>query len=289
MPRLVTLMLLLLFFSTGAAGDIEEIKPADIEGLVKIKNLRGEVKVEGWDEARVRIRGDIDELSTGLRFEVDGNRTDIEVEMPHGNVNWGDGSDLVINVPHGSRVAVEAVSTDVEIEAIYGGMQIRTISGDIKLKDGRGKMSLKTVSGGIEVEDTNGDLRASSASGEIDVVTHVGNADLETMSGEIELEVTQAERLRGYTISGELKVDSTFLPGFVADFSSVSGEISIEIDNPENLTILANTTSGRIDNDLTRDKVKKAFGQQSLRAQIGDGSGNLGVRAVSGAIELSEG
>lgn len=285
-------LLAVLIFSFGtvwADSEIDEVKAAQPLGLVKIKVLRGEVEIEGWQEDKIQVEGDLDELATGFRFEVNGDRAEIEVEMPNGNVNWGDGSDLVIRVPEMSRVAVDSVATDVRARGLIGGSQIRTISGEIDFIDGEGKVSLKTISGRIQVEDSAGDLRVTSSSGDIDVASYTGNAFVETMSGEIELDARRAKQLRGTSISGEIDATVSFLPGASAEFSSVSGEIRVTVDNPSDLSIVANTMSGEIDNDLTEDRVIEKFGQKSLRTQIGNGEGTLGVRAVSGAIELSEG
>lgn len=287
--KAIVLALVMGLPMAAAAKEVDEIKSVSADGLVKIKNLRGEIEIEGWDEDQVRVRGDLDELATGLRFEVRGTETQIEVKMPRRDVNWGDGSDLVIMVPEQSRIAVDAVSTDVTAKNILGGVRMRTVSGDIELNRGEQNISLQTVSGGISTQDTKGDLRARSSSGEIELRTHQGNADVETMSGELDLDVKGAQRLRGSTISGEIEVDASFAEGTQSEFASVSGEINIEIDQPNNLTIFANTVSGDIRNALTKDKVKEAFGQTSLNTSIGDGSGTLSVRAVSGAIDLDEG
>lgn len=289
MMRITLLLCLLLgLCAPGYAEEVEETRAVAANGLVKIKNLRGELRIEGWSEAEVQIEGDLDELATGLRFEVNGSKTEIEIEMPSGNVNWGDGSDLVIMIPVASRLAVEAVSTDLEVIGVHGGAQLRSISGDIEFSEGRGQISLKTVSGSIRSDQTQGNLRVSSSSGELEVSNHQGDADAQTMSGEIELEVTGAKQIRSSTISADINAVSSFLTDVQAEFSSVSGDVNIKIGAPENLTIVARTTSGDIDNDLSRDPVKKAFGQQSLRTQLGDGSGTLGIRTVSGNIELSE-
>jgi hypothetical protein len=104
------------------AQSVDESRDVSADGIVKIKNLRGEIKIEGWDQAEVRIQGGLDELTTGLRFEVDGDETEIEVKMPEDNVNWGDGSDLVIQVPSTSRVLGDSVSTDLHAENLFAGI-----------------------------------------------------------------------------------------------------------------------------------------------------------------------
>ncbi len=282
-------VILMGLMASAQAEEVDESRDVDPNGLIKMKNLRGEISIQGWDKSVVRVQGDLDDLATGLRFEVRGDETQIEVKMPGRDVNWGDGSDLTIMVPSKSRIAVDSVSSDVDAEDVGGRVQIRTVSGDIELTGGTESISLKTVSGGILVKDSQGSLRVSSSSGEIDVRSHEGDAELQTMSGEINLSARGAKQIRGSTISGEIDADVSFLPGVQAEFTSVSGEISIDIDNPADLSILANSTSGDISNGLTDDEVKEAFGQSSLQVNIGEGTGFLNVRAVSGAIDIDEG
>ena len=274
---------------SGLAEEVDESRIVDPSGIVKIKSLRGEVRVEGWNKNEVRVRGDLDDLATGLHFDVEGNQTRVEIKMPGQNVNWGDGSDLLIQVPLGSRIVVDSVSSDIYAEKLVAGVQIRTVSGEIELRDARDLISLRSVSGSIHTEDTQGELRATSSSGELNVRNHKGNAQVETMSGEIDLEESEVARLTGASISGEINVQAQLLETVIAEITSVSGEVVVEVISPNNLTILAQSTSGDIDNDLTDDKVTDSFGRRSLDTRIGDGSGALNIRTVSGAIELDEG
>ncbi|MFT7090493.1 MAG: DUF4097 and DUF4098 domain-containing protein YvlB [Candidatus Azotimanducaceae bacterium] len=272
-----------------AEEEIDLSKKVQADGLIKIDILRGDIEIEGWSEARVQVKGELDELAEGLRFEVRDGVTEIEVEMPRQYVNWGDGSNLIIYVPMLSRVAVKAVATDIEVSDVLGGMQVRSISGDITLTNGQKQISLKTVSGNIETSKTSGKLEASSASGDIQVKAHQGNLGIETLSGDIEIEARSVSRLRGASISGDLAVEAAFDQNVSAELTSVSGRIRVSLDGPLDLTFRVNSNSGGIDNELTNDKVVDQFGMHSLQGQLGSGTGSLTVRSVSGAIELEEG
>jgi DUF4097 and DUF4098 domain-containing protein YvlB len=179
-------ILMLVTATLQAEEEIDLSKKVQADGLIKIDILRGDIEIEGWSEARVQVKGELDELAEGLRFEVRDGVTEIEVEMPRQYVNWGDGSNLIIYVPMLSRVAVKAVATDIEVSDVLGGMQVRSISGDITLTNGQKQISLKTVSGNIETSKTSGKLEASSASGDIQVKAHQGNLGIETLSGDID-------------------------------------------------------------------------------------------------------
>lgn len=281
--------ILMAVTATLRAEEIDLSRMVQADGLIKIEVLRGEISIEGWSEARVQVTGELDELAEGLRFEVRDGLTKIEVEMPGQNVNWGDGSNLVIYVPMQSRVAVKAVITDIEVSGVLGGLQVRSISGDITLENGRERMSLKTVSGSIRTSQTSGKLHANSASGDIEVGTHEGDLGIETLSGDIEIEVRSAKNLNGASVSGDLTVDAVFEQGVSAKLTSVSGSIFVNIAGPLDLKFQANSNSGNIDNGLSADEVVNDFGMRSLQGRLGNGTSSLTVRSVSGTIELEEG
>ena len=282
-------MLSVFLVPSANAERVNEQQSVVPAGLVKIKNLRGDLVVEGWDEAIVKVTGELDELAEGLRFEVNADITEIEVVMPRNNVNWGDGSDLKILVPNSSRVAISSVSTDIEVESVYGGLQVHTVSGDVSVKDVRKTTNLKSVSGSVETRKTIGKLRTQTSSGDIAIEKHQGDLDVESISGSVDIVVEQAGQLRANTVSGELDVKAQFLADVSAELMSVSGEIRVKLVEPISVTLNISSNSGDIDNDLSDDKVSTEYGMKSLMAELGRGEGTLTIRTVSGEIELEEG
>jgi DUF4097 and DUF4098 domain-containing protein YvlB len=287
--KLSSICILMVVAVSLQAKEIDESRDVQADGLIKIEILRGEIKIKGWSETRVQIKGELDELAEGLRFEVREGVTKIEVEMPRKHVNWGDGSDLIIYVPIRSRVAVKAVSTDIEVRDVLGGMQLRSIIGDIILENGQERMSIKTVSGSIETTNTSGTVQANSASGDIGVRDHQGDLVIETLSGDIDIEARLVGHLRGASISGDVMIEAEFSQNVSAELTTVSGDIGVNIGEPLDLKFRVNSNSGDIGNGLSEDEVVNEFGMRSLQGQVGSGAGSLTVRSVSGAIELEEG
>lgn len=283
------LLFAITFSVVSKAEDVDQQQAVSVDGLVKIKNLRGELNVVGWDQALVKVTGELDELAEGLRFEVLGDVTEIEVIMPTQNVNWGDGSDLQVYVPHASRLAVSSVATDVEIESVHGGVQVRTVSGEIVLEDGRNAISLKSVSGDIETSKTAARLSVQSSSGDIIVDQHVGNLDLESISGLVKARAAEVSRMRANTVSADIEITVGFLGDISAELTSVSGHVEVSVIDPVDLMLRVSSNSGNIDNSLTKDKATSEYGMKSLQGKVGSGAGTLAIRTVSGNIELEEG
>lgn len=274
--------------SLYAGDDVELTQSAAPKGLVKIDNVRGDISIIGWDQDEISVVGELDGLAKQLIFDVDGDRAVIKVEMPRGSSNWGDGSDLNIRVPKGSRVDFVGVSTDIAAEGIFGGIRINSVSGDIVAKNLQGDLMLTSLSGGIVIEHSQGRLRSSSVSGDVDVLSHKGEIDLETVSGDIEIQIVENQKLRVKSVSGEIEVVSDLLRGAVIDLQSVSGEIGLELKGDINAEFNINAgINGDIDNDLTNDEVSKGRnGQETLNMVLGDGSGQVRIKTVLASIRI---
>jgi hypothetical protein len=274
--------------SLYAGDDIELTKSVVATGLIKIDNVRGEVSIIGWDKDEISIAGELDTLAKGLMFEIDGDHAVIKVEMPNGSINWGDGSDLTIRVPKGSRVDFVGISTDVFAEDISGGIRINSVSGDIKTNNLQGHLMLSSVSGQIVIKHSEGQLRCASVSGDVEVLSHMGKINLDTVSGNVDIKVVENEKLRVKSISGDIDVMSDLLSGGFIDLESISGEIKLALQGEFGAEFDIDAgMSGDIENDLTDDQVSRtSSGQQKLKMKFGDGSGEIRIRTMSADIRI---
>ncbi len=274
-----------------ADEEVDETRSAEPDGIVEIINTRGNVVIEGWDENEVHVEGELDDLTEEFVFEVDGNRTLIEVKVPKSHVNWGDGSDLEIKVPENSRVSFEGVSTDATVTAIAGGIKIRTVSGDINAFEISKQVNVKTVSGDIDVRNSSGQANVSSVSGDLELDIDSSRVVLDTVSGDVDANLETFERLRANAVSGDIDVEGHFADSGEIDISSVSSEISLELEAPLNATITAQTgPGGDITNMVNDDEVETKFpAMNRLNTKVGDGSGSIKIRTVSGDIRIDEG
>ncbi len=102
-----------------AQENIDRSLPAAPDGTVTIKNLAGSITVEGWAEAKVSVTGTLGDGTERLDVTGEGRRTIVEVVLPR-HARHVEGSELLIRVPKGSRVEVEAVSATVEVTDCHG-------------------------------------------------------------------------------------------------------------------------------------------------------------------------
>lgn len=287
------LIIVVSFLTSGlvyAGEEVDLLEPASPQGMVRIINVRGDVDIVGWDKDEIAIQGELDDLAEKLVFKVEENFTLIEVKLPKRNINWGDGSDLEINVPRGSRVDFEGVSTDLSIVDIQGGLRVKSVSGDVTADSIHDRIIINTVSGELRVKTSEGSLRASTVSGNLDVESHTGDVDLESVSGEIELSSDRADRLRAQNVSGEIDVEMNLMAGASVELGSVSGDVELEINGHVDAQFEIDAgMGGEIYNEISDDAPSSSFpGGEKLRMTIGNGSARITIRTVSGDIRLEK-
>jgi hypothetical protein len=287
LTAIVCLSSLALGLSGFAGEQIDESRTVLADSFVTIVNTRGELTIVGTNDNEVSIEGDLDDLADKLIFEVDENRVLIEVKLPKYNISWGDGSDLQIRIPRNSRLSVTAVSADIDVSQVEGGVRIKSVSGELHLKGSRERSFLSAVSGDISVEDTTGLLKVNTVSGDIEIDNHTGSIDLESVSGEIDAEIDATNSIQAGSISGEITIDAKLEDGAYVEMKSVSGSLRLDLKGNQDLNVeMEVNASGDIDNRLSDAEASKKHGRKRLSFTIGSGSSDVTMRAVSGDLRI---
>lgn len=311
---LIELMVLVLVAVSGQAlaarQKVDQTKDAAADGFVHILVVRGRLKVEGWDQDKIQVSGLLDEQTKEFVFNVDKDSSTVDVQLPRSIGGWccSEGSDLVVQVPKGSRVDVSVVSTDTGIRNVQGGLEVGTVSGDlnvenvkdrvdltsvsgdVELREATGRIGIKAVSGDVHVYDSNGNIKLHTVSG--DVVAHnVSNEfEFESISGDVEADNVTWKQVSGNTVSGDVEIGGTMSPDGSVDFDSVSGSVRLSFKGDVDARFDLEASSGSIRNGLTDDRpqVSKYSSNETLRFIKGSGKGEVTVSTRSGDIVLSK-
>lgn len=275
--------------SVTATESVDETKVAETDGRVLIHNVRGEIRVHGWDKSEVRVQGDLDDRTEEFIFEVDGPITEIRVKIPN-HTQYGDGSNLDIYVPQQNKVKFNGVSTDLEISDIEGGVSIHSVSGEVVADTIKDHIKINTVSGEVQVFRSDGRLSIVSVSGNLDLDSKATEVNLNTVSGDVNVELKEFESLTSSTVSGEIKINGLFSPSGDISMTSVSGDIQLRLDPPIDARIRVKTgPGGDIANHLTDDDPEEIFpAQMKLDTTSGDGSGRIKISTVTGDVRLDK-
>lgn len=232
-----------------------DVVPGDSEGAhLEVTEIEGPPLRVTVDNGRLTIAHEDLHWSSVLGFRLgsrERRRAVVSVAVPaHCSASVGVVAADAIVAGLGGDVTVRCVSGDVTLDGTGGTVKVQTVSGDVELRDVAGAISLTTVSGELTVIDARPpSVRAKSVSGDVTL-------DLQP-SGAVDVEVT--------TVSGDLTMRVPASTGLDVDVVSTSGDIASALDGVE---------------------LSKRPGAHRLSGRVGDGSGRLRGRSVSGRVAL---
>ena len=95
-------------------------------------------------------------------------------------------------------------------------------------------------------------------------------------------------RLRVNAVSGDIFIEGQLVDSGDLDISSVSGDVRLNLESPVNASLTIETgPGGEIENLLSdHEPVDKFPAHMELNAEIGDGSGKIILRTVSGDVRI---
>jgi len=285
---LVAAALLLLAVAPAAAGeDIDRGLPAPADGTVSISNVSGSIRIEGWDESRVRVTGTLGSGTERLEFENEGRRTIVKVVLPR-HARDVEPSDLVVRVPKGSLVDAGGVSASVTASGVIGELDLHSVSGDVIASGDPREVRAQTVSGDISLRTTCDDITAESVSGDVTIEGAGDEVEVSTVSGETTLDMDRVKRLRFNSVSGGLDWSGVPAAGASFEIESHSGSVTLVLPEKHAADFEITSFSGEIDNAFgprARRTSKYAPGRE-LEFSTGAGGARIRITTFSGDVTL---
>jgi DUF4097 and DUF4098 domain-containing protein YvlB len=223
-------------------GAVEQKAHRVIRGPVEELQIRA----GGGDVMLLPARGDdvvVDSRARGAlqtpQLEVDVNGYDVDVSGGCSEFSFGHcEATLVVQVPAGTAVRVDASSGDLSAEGLNANVTLHTASGDVRARRLSGRLDLDTASGDVD----GANLRSDS--------------------------------VRAHTASGDVELDFA-LPPDTVDADSSSGDVRIFVPRgPESYSVQVDTDSG----DETIDVDRDAGAPRLLRADTSSGDVEIAYR-----------
>jgi len=287
-PLAIVALLVALGATAALAQEkVDETKPAEADGTVIIKNVSGSIEVVGWDKNEIHVKGTLGRGTEKLEFEVEGDRAEVLVKLPK-HAKDVDGSDLVINVPQGSRVKVSTVSADITAEKVTHELALSSVSGDVIATGKLDEVEAESVSGDIELTVESEEVSAESVSGDINLEKVRGDVSATTVSGDVIVEGGVFQRLDAGSVSGNIEFSGELDKDGSYSFSSHSGDIVIRLPANVDAEFEVSTFSGDIDNDFGPEgkRTSKYTPGRELNFKAGAGSASVEVETFSGDVRL---
>ncbi|NET31728.1 MAG: hypothetical protein F6K19_06965 [Cyanothece sp. SIO1E1] len=258
--------------------DVYERVPASEFGEnyeVFIKNINGELEVEGHD---------------GNDIIIEGQR---ELWKDRGRISDDDAADYQLKtLIRGGQVFVYVDAPGVEIDFKDGRFnynmrwsrdQIR-FNFDLKVKIPRNMdVNAGTINGGnLLVEGMDAAIDANNVNGSVTVMDAKSSLEANTVNGDIEVwfAVSPTTDMEFHTVNGTIEIFSPADFGAVVTFESLHGELYTDFDNVKRLPHQLNRAESRRGN---RYKISS-----NSPIQIGEGGPSMNLELVNGSAYIRE-
>jgi len=304
MNKVLVALLILGAASYAVAGtEINQTRELAPDGTVSIDNVKGSIKIFGWDKKEVEITGTLGNGVDKLDISGSKSRLRIKVEYPSGFWRHAKESDLVIHMPRSADAEANGVSASIVLEDVDGELDLESVSGSIRVDGGTKSVSAQSVSGSVRVESNAKRIEASSISGRVQVEASAEEVHAKSVSGSVTVEGVSG-RIRASSVSGSIHVEaktiaeaklsttsgSVSLEGALADGGEVdcgshSGSVTIEFTNKPSARFDLSTFSGSIHVDL--DNARGLSGGRNLSFTTGEGKGEVDANSFSGSVRIS--
>jgi DUF4097 and DUF4098 domain-containing protein YvlB len=272
-----------------AGTPINERAAADPAGSVEVSNVAGNVRVNGWDRDEVEVTGELGKGTEKLEFVVADKVTRIKVIMPVKASDTED-TDLVIHVPTASRLSVNTVSADIEVQGLLGAQRLQSVSADIRTAAAGEDVECKSVSGDVVVAGSfkKGLLTITTVSGDATALRVAGEVNANTVSGDITLGLGETNRSRVRSTSGDLTIAALLAADGKLDAESISGDVRLDLVGAVNAEFNISSFNGEIRNCFGPKAVsisEYAPGKE-LRFREGQGSAQVRIKTMNGDINV---
>ncbi|GAB2444873.1 DUF4097 family beta strand repeat-containing protein [Streptosporangium sandarakinum] len=211
-------------------------------------------------------------LPAGSAVALDAASADVRASGPLGDVAVGSASGDV-RIERCARLDVRTASGDVTCDVIGAEAGVQTSSGDIRLRELRGEAEITTSSGDVRLGAAHGDTTVRSGSGDITVETSAASFRTRSTSGEVTVG-TAGDLVEVHSSSGDVEVGAVTRGRVSVD--SVSGDVRIGVADGVSAWLDVSTVSGDLRSGLEE---ADRPGDEAPRTEIR-------VKTVSGDISL---
>jgi DUF4097 and DUF4098 domain-containing protein YvlB len=272
--------------TVSAEDTVEQRRPASPDGLVEIENASGSIRVIGWDQAEVMVKGTLGHGATGLDLSGGARRTRVEVET-EGNPH-GVRSDIEVRVPSGSRVQIDGFQAEITVNGVKGGVRAETVNGAIAVSGPSKDVDIQSVNGAVEVTGSGGRVHAESVNGRVTVKDASGEVEASTVNGLLSVIGGTFDRASLETVSGGLRFEGALTKHATLDAETVSGGVEVTLPASVSADFSITTFSGNVDNELgpPAQKASKWTPEKELSFSTGTGGAKVNVQTLSGSIRL---
>ncbi|GMV05803.1 MAG: hypothetical protein AMXMBFR53_20800 [Gemmatimonadota bacterium] len=267
----------------GMVQQTDTVFPAQGARLLELDLTAGSVVVTGWDRDEIAVRAEhSSRAEVHVRRTRDGARLEVEAVANRGPVTI---VDYEISLPRGMALEVDAMSADVSVDGVRGGVDASVNQGDVTLRNVAGAVKVYSTAGRVLVENAAGDVEAETAAGEIRLLRVAGAIGAESAGGDIILEGVTSSSVDVGTVGGRIHYDGTYQAGGSYLFGNHGGTVTLVVPDGASATFHLATVYGSVVDSRSAEP-KRYEGGQRHTLQVGAGAALVEAETFGGRILL---
>lgn len=193
--------------------------PLAAGSTLRVKNVNGFIRVEGWDREEVEFTGEFKPSSKDeqVKVVIEAGRGGLEIrgEYPK-NTGWGmyrgPQCQMTLKVPRRVVPILESVNGEVALSGTQGAASLATVNGGVRATDLSESLKATTVNGGITLAQVRGELVLETVNGAIKGTGLDGlgkGLKASTVNGSIHLQMAGLKgRLKATTVNGGISFNA---------------------------------------------------------------------------------
>lgn len=278
----------LLVFACGpalAGQSVDETWDLDMDATVSIENIAGRIDIEGWDQAKAQLTGELGNSVDELEVSV--SDSSLKITVDNRNSRNIDSTVLRLMVPKGVNIDATSISADISVNKLENDkLSASSVSGDVEIDISSKRITIESVSGDVNFSGQTERISAESVSGDIDLSGVSGELAATTVSGDVELQAGMIESGRLETVSGDLTFSGKLSSNARLTAESMSGDVEIIVPSDQSALFKAESFSGTIKSDFGSVSNEKHGPGSHLKHAAGDGGAEIRVESFSGNIRI---
>ena len=239
---------------------------------LQVRLIDGTVAVLATDDSPSVVVSDIHGRPLQVSYDLGALTIGYEVLSWERLLDWlkpvHDTAAVTITVPADCPIQLGVVSASAVVCGLSSGAAVKGVSGEITLDGVSGHVQADTISGELEGRDVDGTVCFKS------------------VSGGLTLADGAVARLEADSINGQIAADLSLDTAGAVRISTISGDVTVRLPADSDARVRLHSTSGNVRSEFDSLCSAMSPGSHAVSGNLGDGSGNVSVNSVSGAVTL---
>ncbi len=242
-----------------------------------VKNVRGEITVEGWDQPMTEVVAIRRKGKAEIEIFQDGRQVTARIKDEHNGFG-------VLNLfTKGSTPVVDFVVR----MPVTSNAKLTNVNGPIRAAQVNGKCKINNVDGSAVLDRVTGEIHAETVNGTLETKEIAGSADLKTVNGKMKVRGETLDHLHAHTVNGDIRVAATLDGNGDYGFHTVNGSCKLYVQPSFRAHVSAHGVNMSVDCQLPSQSVSRKFGQWEGTVGTGDGpTAKVTFHTVNGKLRI---